>query len=97
MEKMQRSAGEIAASSPEDRIVDELGRDFVAYDDERLGEDFIEYLAGRLGVDRAVACHALSDWLNHNTRSNRPGLRKATPGGETAPTGAFAASQPALR
>jgi hypothetical protein len=35
--------------------------------------------------------------LNHNTRSNRPGLRKATPGGETAPTGAFAASQPALR
>jgi hypothetical protein len=97
MENIQRSAGEIAGPSSEGRIVEDLGRDFVAYGDERLGDDFIEYLARRLGVGRAVACHALSEWLNHHAGSDRPGLRKAMPGIETAPTGAFAASQHALR
>ena len=96
MENMQRSAGDIAGSFSEGRIVDELGRDFVAYGDERLGDDFIEYLARRLGVGRDVACRALSDWLHRDARSKGPGLRNAT-GTETAPSGAFAANPLALR
>lgn len=97
MASVQRSVEEIACASSEASRVDEFGADLTAYADERLGDDFIEYLARRLGADRTVACQALSEWLNHQSRSYRPGLCKAMPGCETPSSGAFSASLRGLR